>query len=113
MERPDEPNESFGPRLAALRKSRGLTQIELAERLGVSQRVITYYENESPRPPTQYLPQLASALEVTIGELFGTAGTTPIDRALLLRLEKIQQLPESDQNAIIKMIDGLAGNGPG
>ena len=41
----------FGKQLAALRKTAGYTQQQLADECGVSRRVITYYETESPHPP--------------------------------------------------------------
>ena len=56
-----------------------------------------------------------SALEVTIGELFdsaGNIGTDTIDPAMLRRLGKLQQLPEPQRSAILKMIDKLAGDDP-
>ena len=48
-----EPGTEFGKRLFALRKARGLTQVQLAEALGATQRVISYYETEAelPQPP--------------------------------------------------------------
>jgi DNA-binding XRE family transcriptional regulator len=41
---------SFGKRLIALRKARGITQVELAKTLGTTQRTISYYENEGGLP---------------------------------------------------------------
>jgi DNA-binding XRE family transcriptional regulator len=43
MKKKKRAQESFGDRLAPIRKSRALTQAELGKRLGVSQRVIAYY----------------------------------------------------------------------
>jgi DNA-binding XRE family transcriptional regulator len=44
--------ETFGQRLARLRKQAGFTQIDLAKDIGVTQRIITYYEAETQHPPT-------------------------------------------------------------
>ena len=38
---------SFGQRLIAMRKARGLTQIQLAKAAATTQRAISYYENEA------------------------------------------------------------------
>ena len=43
--------EGFGPRLAALRQSQGMTQTELGHAAGISQRMVAYYELESAQPP--------------------------------------------------------------
>ena len=42
---------SFGERLAAIRKARGLTQVQLAEAAGTTQRAVSYYETEAGFPP--------------------------------------------------------------
>ena len=59
---------SFGERLAGLRKAAGFTQIELAAELGVSQRMVAYYESPGAAPPANLLPQIAAALGVSIDE---------------------------------------------
>jgi transcriptional regulator with XRE-family HTH domain len=48
----------FGKRLAYYRKARGLTQGELGEKVGVSYRVIAYYEGETKRPPARLIVPL-------------------------------------------------------
>jgi DNA-binding XRE family transcriptional regulator len=55
----------FGKRLSALRKQAGYTQTELAQELGVSQRMISYYEGDTDYPPVGLLPNLAK-LPVTL-----------------------------------------------
>lgn len=113
MAQTNNQSASFGSRLAALRKRKGLTQIQLAEHLDVSQRVITYYENEARRPPTQLLPQIAKILDVPIDDLLNKTDLEPIEgpkveKRLLRRFEKLQALPEADQKAVLRMIDSLS-----
>lgn len=59
----------FGDRLVRLRKTAGFTQSELATRIGVSRRVVAYYEGETMHPPTQILPRLAQVLKVSVDAL--------------------------------------------
>jgi len=59
----------FGKRLVAFRKTARLTQDTLARKVGVSRRVIAYYEGETEHPPTTILPRLAQALGVSLDEL--------------------------------------------
>jgi transcriptional regulator with XRE-family HTH domain len=56
---------SFGERLALARQQAGLTQQQLAERLDVTQRVITYWEREPVALRAEQLAALADALGVT------------------------------------------------
>ena len=59
------------PSTAALRGERGLSQEELAQAVGVSRRVIAYYEAESTQPPGALLADLARTLKVSADELLG------------------------------------------
>jgi transcriptional regulator with XRE-family HTH domain len=106
-----EPEESFGERLARLRKARGFTQTELGETLGVSQRVMTYYERESERPPAYLLARLAEALDVTVDELLGRrplkGPPPPRNSRLWRKLREIEKLPAPDRKAVLRMVDGL------
>ena len=54
--------------MARLRQSRGLTQDELGSRVGLSNRMIAYYEREDAEPPGPHLPALAQALRVATDE---------------------------------------------
>ena len=51
MPRKNYGETSFGERLQAVRKARGLTQVQLAEAAGTTQRAISYYETEAGFPP--------------------------------------------------------------
>jgi transcriptional regulator with XRE-family HTH domain len=104
-------DETFGQRLARLRKMRGFSQTELGERIGVSQRVMTYYECQSERPPAYLLPKLAEALGLTVDELLGVRPVkdTPAPRNTRLwrKLRDIEKLPPGDRKAVLKVLDGL------
>ena len=63
----------FNERLAQLRKAAGFTQVELAAELGVSQRIVSYYESPGATPPAHLLPPLAQVLDVSIDDLYGRA----------------------------------------
>lgn len=61
--------ESFGERLHRLRKLRGLTQGELASRLGVSKPTVWAWEQGRARPIEERLDAIAEELGVTAAEL--------------------------------------------
>ena len=52
------------------RKAKGLTQIQLAERVGVSGQAVSKWEIGSSAPDILLLPELSKALGVSISELF-------------------------------------------
>jgi transcriptional regulator with XRE-family HTH domain len=109
---PAEPRNcrSGFPRVPA-RKARGFTQTELGEFLGVSQRVVTYYERESGRPPAHLLPRLADALNVTVDELVGyerlKEARAPRNARLWRKLREIEKLGEADRKAVLRFVDAL------
>ena len=61
-----------------LRKLSGLSQKELADKLGVSRTTVTMWEAGGQYPRPENIIRLASVLGCTIDELFGRA---PPDRA--------------------------------
>lgn len=114
MPRRKQENASFGPRLAELRKARGMTQVQLAEAAGTTQRAISYYENDTGFPPAAALIDLARALKVSADELLGLKplkveriDSDPEMRRLWKRFRQITALPERDQRAVIRLISSL------
>jgi transcriptional regulator with XRE-family HTH domain len=104
--------EGFGSRLATIRKGRGLSQERLGEAVGVSQRVIAYYEAEGAQPPGPMLPDLARALGVSTDELLGLEPirddvASPRAARLLERLKAAADLPPHDQRAVITFVEAL------
>jgi transcriptional regulator with XRE-family HTH domain len=101
----------FGARLAELRQRRGMSQTELGEAVGVTKRVIVYYESEDAQPPGAMLVDLARALDVTSDELLGLQPmrVTPSPKVarLLKRLERLAELPPAEQRAVLKVVDGF------
>ncbi len=98
-----------GKRLANLRKINGLTQKELGELVGVSNRVIAYYEKETNYPPSHLLIPLAKALSTTTDELLGLklsdSKESKPDLKIARRIKKIQDLPPSQRKTLMKTID--------
>ena len=65
--------ENFGERLAQLRKAAGYTQVEFAAEVGITQRMVAYYEVPNAQPPAHLLPQMAQVLGVGADVLLGMA----------------------------------------
>lgn len=69
----------FYKRLKALRIGAGLTQQQLADQIGVSKSVISYYEQQDRAPSPDTLIRLASTFHVTTDYLLGIDKTATID----------------------------------
>ena len=109
-----QPASEFGERLAALRKARGLTQTQLAEKIGSSQRALSRYETVADRAPV--LAALAKALRVTRDELLGVKPLQRAsinghgsgeDRRLWKKFQQVMALPEKDRRAVIRLVNSL------
>jgi len=109
--------ETLGQRLARLRRARGLTQIELGRVVGLSDRMISYYEKKADRPPAQVLPEMARALGVSVDELLGVRPLAQDPPLVSVRLWKrfklVEKLPPTERRMVFQLIDGfLARRGP-
>ncbi len=59
----------FGKNLAALRRERGIGQVELAQGIGVSKGIISLWENSLREPTLSSLVALAQYFHVTLDDL--------------------------------------------
>ena len=63
--------KTMGEIICQYRKERGLTQKQLAERIGVTNKAISKWETGDGYPDIMTIPSLAEALEISADELFG------------------------------------------
>ena len=117
---PSKPAPPFGERLAALRKARGWTQPELAERLGTTVKMVTYYERQATNPTAKTLEKIAEVFGVSTAKLIGEADSSKRSRKpgppsrLQELTEKLSSLPRSKQKVVVEMLEGFlqkASNG--
>jgi transcriptional regulator with XRE-family HTH domain len=101
----------LGARIAQLRKEQGITQVQLAETLDVSQQTITAYETGRRRIQVSTLPVIAQALGVTVEALVADDGSAAKKRGpapkLQQQLERINALPKAQQRVISQVIESL------
>lgn len=103
----------LGRRIAERRKAVGLTQVQLAEVMGVAQQTLAHYEAGRLRLLVGALPTLADQLGVTVEELVGASqakrvsGKRGPQPKIAQQLERIQALPAAEQRAISKVLDSV------
>lgn len=110
---PDEHTffQALGARVAQARKDADLTQVQLAERLGIPQPQLASYEVGRRRVPVSLLPRLARALTTSIEALIGeneapaaSSRRGPVSR-LQQQVDAISQLPKAKQKFVVEMLD--------
>ena len=62
-------NNTMGQTISALRKERGMTQKDLAEKLGITDKAVSKWERDVACPDISLLPKLAQILEISVDEL--------------------------------------------
>ena len=64
---------SIGKSIAKYRKEKSLTQGELGAKLGVTNQAVSKWESEVSMPDVMLLPEIATALNITLDDLYGIA----------------------------------------
>jgi transcriptional regulator with XRE-family HTH domain len=102
--------ESLGERLARLRKQRGFTQIEFAERVGITQVLVSTYETGRCQFSVEMAIRFAVALDISIDELLHPKAkkrTRKPSLKVMRRMEEIEKLPPREQSNVLSAIDTI------
>ena len=104
-------NEKIGKRIALIRKERGMSQLELAEKIGISRKLVTDYETGRIRIFDEMILRFAIALKVTSDTLLGLKDFNyekPLPSLRVMRrMKEIDNLPEIKKKFILKALDDL------
>lgn len=118
---PDEQPyfQALGQRIAKARTAADLTQVQLADALGISQPQLAFYEVGKRRVPVSLLQGLAKALSVSIEALVGDDDDTgepaitprrtrrgPPSK-LEQQLDAIARLPKAEQRAVSTLLSAV------
>jgi transcriptional regulator with XRE-family HTH domain len=125
---PDEQPyfQGLGQRIAKARAAADLTQVQLADTLGISQPQLAFYEVGKRRVPVSMLPGLAKALGVPVealiadNEATSLAPTSPrrTRKGPVSKLEQqfdaVTKLPKGEQRIVARFLDTMiAGSATG
>lgn len=95
--------------LKEIRLNRGLTQTEVAKKLGIAQVTYCNYENGNRNPDVCTLMKLSDVFNVSIDELFGYQGKKqeekPISRQKRYIIDNLDSLTKEELNKVMKYID--------
>ena len=106
-------SRSIGNTIAALRKKCGLTQIELAERLNVSNKAVSKWENGQGYPDISIFPALASLFGVSIDYLMlQKKGIAVAGNIVTDIVKSIERYPEAGKLTNITSFSSAVGGCP-
>lgn len=105
------PRPEFGARLHALREAAGLTQAQIADKLGISPRAYAFWEREPVSLRAEQIATLADVLAVTADEIVGRSqpkrrGPGPAGK-LRQVFEQASKLPRSQQAKVAEFVEAF------
>jgi transcriptional regulator with XRE-family HTH domain len=103
--------KEVGQRIKLLRQDRGMTQVELAARLELSQSNLSAIERGARGVTVNQLVRIANGLGASSDEILfdkkaPETGARP-RKKLMRRLRRVEELTEADQRILLQLLDGL------
>ncbi len=108
----EDLQQELPKRIIELRKTAGLTQAVVAERLEITKGRYNHYERGIRRFPVALIPKLIEVLGCTEVELLSNGDNMPRQKrgplsAWEKRITAIKQLPRNRQRQISEVVDAL------
>jgi transcriptional regulator with XRE-family HTH domain len=103
---------TLGDKIKDVRKKRGFSQGELAEKVGISAVHMNRLEKGKFQPSIQVISKIAEVLEVSVDYLLNEESEALPEikiknKPLAERVKLMDTLDEEDQNALIQVIDSM------
>jgi transcriptional regulator with XRE-family HTH domain len=101
--------DTFGKRMASLRKERKMTQEELAKSLNTSISVVGRYERDEMTPSIEVAKNISQYLNTTVGYLLGENDKADLfkDPIMLNRLVELDKMEPTEKSHILHVLDGF------
>jgi transcriptional regulator with XRE-family HTH domain len=107
----DRPRTPFGERLYNLREEAGLTQAQVADKLGISHRAYAFWEREPTAIRAEQLAILADLFQVSADLLIGRDAPKPRGSGPTGKLRQVfdtaSKLPRRQQQRIINVVEDM------
>lgn len=104
-------SKGFSNKLKKLRHDHGWSQGQLAKKLGINTQRVSKYERGVITPPSDMMVKIASVYDVSLDYLLREAPNTAVskikNKALLKRIEEIENLSEDDQRVLTILLDAF------
>ena len=102
---------AFGERLYSLRLELGISQAQLADKIGVTQQAYAGWERSTTALRPEDIAKIADALDVSADELLGRKlktkrGTGPTGKTRRV-FDSVSELPRHQQKKVVETIETL------
>lgn len=99
-------------RITLLRKQKGMTQNDLADKAGISKAQMSRYMTKDAQPSAQVLSKLADALGVSAdyllnGDTDAKAMASLSHAEVIEQYKEVDQLPADERATVIKVVSAL------
>jgi transcriptional regulator with XRE-family HTH domain len=99
---------SLGQKITKIRKEKKMSQIDIANAVGVSRDAISKYERDDNTPSVEVAKKIAKTLGVSLDYLVSEEDNLEVvDIDMLDRMKEIQRLNNDDKSTINKIIDAF------
>ena len=107
----DDGMRELGERIVSIRSQKGITQVQLAEQLGITQSVVSRMESGEQRIHGEMVVTLATIFDVTTDEILGhqrkATKAVEIPKRWVKRIQRIDALTTREQDALSLIIDAF------
>ena len=98
----------LGEKITKLKKIRKMSQVELAEKTGISRDAISKYERNDVSPSVEYAKRIADILGVSLDYLVSDSDQEEaLDNEAVKRIKEIQSLPPNEKDKVLSVVDAL------
>lgn len=101
---------NIGSKISALRKEKGWSQGELAQKIDASREIIGKYERNENLPSIEMVAKMAKAFGVTVDFLIGEGENASYDKETVERISDIQKMDADTKNVLFNVIDTYIQN---
>ncbi|WP_311202179.1 helix-turn-helix domain-containing protein [Erwinia pyrifoliae] len=98
---------SFSARFLQLRKQHGLTQPQMADKVGIHLTQVRRYESGETQPSLDILKRIAVTFSVSADWLIFEEGEREPQDEMKLKFEAVKQMDEEEQKSIGSILDAM------
>ncbi len=98
----------IGNQILFLRKNKGVTQEQLAQKLGITNQAVSKWESGQSMPDIQLLPEIAEFFNVSINELMGVENkNNDVDILIIVKNAIQNSKPGTEMAQVMKIVKAL------
>ncbi len=101
------PEETFGQKIAAMRRRVGMEQRELGALMGVGPNQVSRWENGRSAPPLARVEELARIFRCSVADLVQSTDDNSLNQMELAMVEKFGEIPEEEKTRAFAMVMGI------